>query len=236
MLDVPNTQERDYVAAIRKLSPKAFVQGFNQHIQALEAKGFLETAAWARVALAYHLRQDHPGHLPIEALPDFASLEHIPTRGGLLALADPLGALDNYIRYTGAGCLSTIHDWDIVMVYHNDPKSHGNRITGPIQAGKVDWNDNVAGYRLGWARAAIPYDANDVAHQHAVEIGRVEVTVDYYLDQMCDESLWLWKGHNLEHGMDPWQYFMDLPVEPEVVKERGMRIFVQIKDMPHRDK
>lgn len=57
---------------------------------------------------------------------------------------------------------------------------------------------------------------------------RQEVTVDFYLDYLCDESFWRWTGdEDAEIGLDPWRYHMDMPIEPEVAKQRGWRIFVQ---------
>lgn len=57
---------------------------------------------------------------------------------------------------------------------------------------------------------------------------RQEITVDFYLDYLCDESFWLWTSdEDAETGLDPWRYYMDLPIDPEEAKKRGWRIFVQ---------
>lgn len=57
---------------------------------------------------------------------------------------------------------------------------------------------------------------------------RQEVTIDFYLDYLCDESFWRWIGdQDAEMGLDPWRYHMDLPIEAEEAKALGWRIFVQ---------
>jgi hypothetical protein len=63
--------------------------------------------------------------------------------------------------------------------------------------------------------------------------GRQEVTVDWYLDNMIDSPFFRWTDdEDLEMGLDPWRFHMDLPIDPEDAKERGWRIFVQRKDIP----
>lgn len=75
--------------------------------------------------------------------------------------------------------------------------------------------------------------SENVAQYQADLIDRQEVTVDWYLDHMCDESFFRWTSdEDAEIGLDPWRYHMDLPIEPEEAVERGWRIFVQRKDMP----
>lgn len=77
-------------------------------------------------------------------------------------------------------------------------------------------------------------NANDnLAQFHADQIGRQEVTVDWYLDHMIDACFFRWTGdENEEMGLDPWRYYADLPIEPEDAKKRGWRLFVQRRDMP----
>ncbi|UTU08096.1 hypothetical protein CcrC1_gp410 [Caulobacter phage C1] len=226
-------QERDYHEAIVELSDVSIVEGLETLLERLRAKGQFEVAAWVNAA-AWRmrcLRTTDPTPEDDDDQPDLAALEHIKGRGGLLDDSEPLPILDSYVHTRRKTMPDTLRPWYIVMVYTTD-----GRVIGPIEAKDVDWADNVGGYRLGWARKAIQFDAADQAHIAAAAIGRVEVDVDYYLDQMIDAPLWLWKAHALDYGMDPWQFFMDLPVEPEDVKERGLRIFVQIKNMPHKDK
>lgn len=75
--------------------------------------------------------------------------------------------------------------------------------------------------------------SENVAQYQSDLIDRQEVTVDWYLDHMCDEPFFRWTSdEDAEMGLDPWRFHMDLPVEPEEAIERGWRIFVQRKDMP----
>ena len=75
--------------------------------------------------------------------------------------------------------------------------------------------------------------SDNVAQYHADQIGRQEVTVDWYLDHMIDACVFRWTGdEDEEMGLDPWRYYADLPIEPEDVKARGWRLFVQRRDMP----
>jgi hypothetical protein len=64
---------------------------------------------------------------------------------------------------------------------------------------------------------------------------RQEVTVDFYLEHMVDldRPLWRWTADEDHHiGLDPWRFHMDLPMDPEDIKERGWRIFVQKDHLP----
>lgn len=75
--------------------------------------------------------------------------------------------------------------------------------------------------------------SDNLAQYEADQIGRQEVTVDWYLDNMIDEPIFRWTSDcDANCGLDPWRYYMDLPIEPEDVKERGWRLFVQRSDMP----
>ena len=75
--------------------------------------------------------------------------------------------------------------------------------------------------------------SDNLAQYEADQIGRQEVTVDWYLDNMIDACVFRWMDDEAqEMGMDPWRFYMDLPIEPEDVKDRGWRLFVQRKDMP----
>lgn len=78
------------------------------------------------------------------------------------------------------------------------------------------------------------FNASDnLAQYMADQIGRQEVTVDWYLDHMIDAPLFRWTSdEDADLGLDPWRFYMDLPLEPEEVIARGWRIFVQRKDMP----
>lgn len=80
----------------------------------------------------------------------------------------------------------------------------------------------------------VPFNRLDAAHDHAkyLKVPRVEVTVDYYLDNCIDKPLWRWVDGQEEYGMDPWRFYEDLPLDPEEIKERGWRIFVQERDLP----
>lgn len=75
--------------------------------------------------------------------------------------------------------------------------------------------------------------SDNIAQFEADCIGRQEVTVDWYLDNMCDAPVFRWTSDE-DHGfgLDPWRFYADLPIDPEDVKERGWRLFVQRKDMP----
>ena len=75
--------------------------------------------------------------------------------------------------------------------------------------------------------------SDNLAQYHADQIDRQEVTVDWYLDNMIDACVFRWTSdEDAEMGLDPWRFYMDLPLDPEEVKERGWRLFVQRKDMP----
>ncbi len=76
-------------------------------------------------------------------------------------------------------------------------------------------------------------DASDnIAQYEADQIARQEVTVDWYLDNMCDECVFRWVQEDYECGGDPWRYYADLPIDAEDAKARGWRLFVQRKNMP----
>ena len=75
--------------------------------------------------------------------------------------------------------------------------------------------------------------SDNIAQYHADQIDRQEVNVDWYLDNMIDACVFRWTSDDdAEMGLDPWRFYMDLPIEPEDVKERGWRLFVQRSDMP----
>jgi hypothetical protein len=83
----------------------------------------------------------------------------------------------------------------------------------------------------------VPHDylnaSDNIAQYHADQIGRQEVTVDWYLDNMIDACVFRWTSDDdAAMGLDPWRFYMDLPIEPEDVKERGWRLFVQRDQMP----
>lgn len=77
-------------------------------------------------------------------------------------------------------------------------------------------------------------DASDNLAQYMADlIDRQEVTVDWYLDHMIDAAVFRWTSDDdAQLGLDPWRYHADLPIEPEDVKARGWRLFVQRRDMP----
>lgn len=66
-------------------------------------------------------------------------------------------------------------------------------------------------------------------------VPRQEVTIDWYLEHMCDSPLFRWIDGQVEFNMDPWRLHYDFPIEPEEAKELGWRIFVQRKDMPNAE-
>jgi len=75
--------------------------------------------------------------------------------------------------------------------------------------------------------------SDNLAQYAADLIGRQEVDVDWYLDQMCDAPVFRWTSDEDDAmGLDPWRYYADLPIDPEDVKACGWRLFVQRKDMP----
>lgn len=75
--------------------------------------------------------------------------------------------------------------------------------------------------------------SDNIAQFEADQIGRQEVTVDWYLDNMIDAAVFRWVGdEDAQMGLDPWRYYADLPIEPEDAIERGWRLFVQRRDMP----
>lgn len=75
-------------------------------------------------------------------------------------------------------------------------------------------------------------NASDNPAQYAADqIGRQEVTIDWYLEYMIDEPLFRWIDNADDHN-GPWRFHYDLPFEPEEMKKKGMRIFVQRKNMP----
>ena len=83
----------------------------------------------------------------------------------------------------------------------------------------------------------IPHEytnASDNLAQYCADgIDRQEVTVDWYLDNMIDAPVFRWTCDDDHHyGLDAWRYYADLPIDPEDVKARGWRLFVQRKDMP----
>jgi hypothetical protein len=69
-------------------------------------------------------------------------------------------------------------------------------------------------------------------HAEQCHAPRQEVTIDYYLDHCIDAPFWRWRNDYTDYGMDPWTFYEDFPIEPEVAKERGWRIFVQVRDLP----
>jgi len=75
--------------------------------------------------------------------------------------------------------------------------------------------------------------SDNIAQYEADQVDRQEVTVDWYLDHMIDACVFRWTSDE-DHmcGLDAWRFYMDLPIEPEDVKDRGWRLFVQRKDMP----
>ena len=77
-------------------------------------------------------------------------------------------------------------------------------------------------------------DAGDNLAQYMADlIDRQEVTVDWYLDHMIDAAVFRWTSdEDAQLGLDPWRFHADLPIEPEDVKARGWRLFVQRRDMP----
>jgi hypothetical protein len=75
--------------------------------------------------------------------------------------------------------------------------------------------------------------AGDNPAQSAADLlDRQEVGVDWYAEHMTDAPLFRWIDGQEECGMDPWRFYMDLPIEPEDAKKRGWRIFVQKRDLP----
>lgn len=75
--------------------------------------------------------------------------------------------------------------------------------------------------------------SENLAQYRADLLDRQEVTVDWYLDHMCDASFFRYTSdEDAELGLDEWRYHMDMPIEPEDAIARGWRIFVQRKDMP----
>lgn len=76
-------------------------------------------------------------------------------------------------------------------------------------------------------------NASDNPAQYAADqLGRQEVEIDWYLDNMIDAPIFRWVEGQEDLGLDPWRFYYDLPIDPETAKERGWRIFVQRKDMP----
>lgn len=68
--------------------------------------------------------------------------------------------------------------------------------------------------------------SDNLAQFQADKIGRQEVTVDWYLEFMCDEPLFLWTSdEDFECGLDPWRLLSMVP-------DRPCRLFVQNKDIP----
>jgi hypothetical protein len=82
-------------------------------------------------------------------------------------------------------------------------------------------------------RAAF-FQAIDPIQREADAVGRQEVTVDWYLEYMIDAPIWRCMPLDAADwaGGDPWRYFMDLPIEPEDIKARGWRMFVQKNQIP----
>lgn len=75
--------------------------------------------------------------------------------------------------------------------------------------------------------------SDNLAQYAADQIGRQEVTVDWYLDHMIDAPVFRWTSDDdSQMGLDPWRFYADLPIEPEDVAARGWRLFVQRRDMP----
>ena len=75
--------------------------------------------------------------------------------------------------------------------------------------------------------------SDNLAQYEADQIDRQEVTVEWYLEHMIDACVFRWMDDEAQaFGLDPWRFYMDLPIDPEDVAERGWRLFVQRKDMP----
>lgn len=75
--------------------------------------------------------------------------------------------------------------------------------------------------------------SDDRAQYEADRCGRQEVTLDWYMEHGVDHDLsfFRWVPCQIEFGLDPWRYHMDMPIDPEEVQVLGWRIFVQRKDL-----
>ncbi len=92
-------------------------------------------------------------------------------------------------------------------------------------------------YYPDWVNEAIEAQLSKALEQDEIDIGacqgvlldRLEISVEQYLEYMYDYSFFRWIDDEMwQVGLDPWQYYMDLPIEEEEAIENGWRIFVQI--------
>lgn len=166
----------------------------------------------------------------------------VPTEAGIAALQE-----FRTKRYAARGCVAYLEDMQEVDEHLCERQNvrDAMRYMKPAQIAAAAADESVPMWaRLMYADATPATPEGVVAHrymnasdnlaQYAADlIDRQEVTVDFYLDKMCDEPVFRWTSDE-DHkcGLDPWRYYADLPIDAEDVKARGWRLFVQRRNMP----